>query len=75
MYHNPQHYSVCNVWDAHMGSVILMTATAVPFYYSVHTGAEARVTFSAGMADQLQAYAASAQMRVAPGACRRSGGD
>ena len=26
---------VCNVWDAHMGSVILMTATAVPFYYNV----------------------------------------
>ena len=24
----------CNVWDAHMGSVILMTATAVPFYYN-----------------------------------------
>ena len=26
--------SQCNVWDAHMGSVILMTATTVPFYYT-----------------------------------------
>ena len=26
----------CNVWDAHMGSVIPMTATAVPFYHMQH---------------------------------------
>ncbi len=24
----------CNVWDAHMGSAIPMTATAVPFHYN-----------------------------------------
>ena len=29
--------SYCNVWDAHMGSVIPMTATALPFYY-MYTG-------------------------------------
>ena len=29
-----RHYISCNVWDAHMGSVILMTATAVPFHYN-----------------------------------------
>ena len=26
----------CNVWDAHLGSVIPMTATPVPFYYMQH---------------------------------------
>jgi len=26
--------ALCNVWDAHMGSVIPMTTTAVPFCYN-----------------------------------------
>ena len=26
----------CNVWDGHMGSVIPMTTTAVPFCYTHH---------------------------------------
>ncbi len=25
---------VCSVWDAHMGSVIPLTTTAIPFYYN-----------------------------------------
>jgi drug/metabolite transporter (DMT)-like permease len=30
-------FFVCNVWDAHMGSATPMTATAVPFHYTVHS--------------------------------------
>ena len=26
--------ALCSVWDAHMGSVIPLTETAVPFYYN-----------------------------------------
>ncbi len=35
LYLNPKHPQYhCNVWDAHMGSVISMTTTAVPFCYN-----------------------------------------
>ena len=35
LYLNPKHPQYhCNVWDAHMGSVISMTTTAGPFCYN-----------------------------------------
>ena len=37
---------LCNIWDAHMGSVIPMTAAAVPFYYMLHKNAVWRCFFS-----------------------------
>ena len=27
---------ICNIWDVHMDSAVLMTAMPVPFYYTVH---------------------------------------
>ena len=54
---------LCSVWDAHMGSVLPLTTTAVSFYYNLVSDSEAgRITLPVGAPDLRNSQVASSML-------------